>query len=373
MHLEYMRIAMELAQKGIGYVSPNPLVGAVIVKDGLIIGEGYHEVYGGPHAEINAFNNATDDVRESTMYVTLEPCSHYGKTPPCANAIVQKGISKVVIGMKDPNPIVSGRGIKILKDNGIEVVTGILEQEIKELNEIFIKYITTKLPFCILKTAMTLDGKIAAFTGDSKWITNEKSREYVHQLRHRMSAIMVGIGTVLADDPLLTTRLKNEKGSNPVRIIVDSNGRIPLDSQILSTALDVKTVIAVTEKADNHKIEAILKKGAEVLKVPVKDNKVDLRWLVKVLGEKGIDSLLIEGGSSLNFSALNEGIVDEIISFIAPKIIGGDTAKTPVGGSGKEYIRNAFMLENIKVSRFDDDIMIKAYIRKDEQEICSQD
>lgn len=359
MDQQYMRRAIELAQKGEGYTKPNPLVGAVIVKDNKIIGEGYHQFYGGPHAEINAFRNALEDVKGGKMYVTLEPCSHYGKTPPCALAIVESGIREVVIGMKDPNPLVAGRGIRIMEEAGIKVTCGVLEEEVKELNEIFIKYITTKLPLVIMKTAMTLDGKIAAHTGDSKWITNELSRQYVHKIRNKVSAIMVGIGTVLADDPMLTTRLEDKEGADPIRVIVDSSGRIPLEAKVLNIDSEAKTIIAVTEKASKEKIKMIEDKGAEVLIIPEKNNKVDLKYLMKKLGERDIDSILLEGGSTLNYSALNEGIVDKVISFIAPKIIGGEKAKTPVGGEGREYMKDAIALENIKVSRFGEDVVIE--------------
>lgn len=362
MNPEYMKRAIELSKKGIGYTNPNPLVGAVIVKDNKIIGEGYHEFYGGPHAEINAFKNAAEDVKGATLYVTLEPCSHYGKTPPCANAIVKKGISKVVIGMKDPNPLVAGKGISILRDNGIEVITGVLEEEVKKLNEIFIKYITTKMPFCILKTAMTLDGKIATKNGDSKWITNEKSRKYVHELRHRVAAVAVGIGTVLTDDPRLTSRLEDIEGVDPIRVIVDTKSKIPLDAKVLNLDSKAKTIIATTEKADKNKLKAIKAKGAEVIVTPLKDDKVDLVYLMKLLGEKGIDSVLLEGGSTLNYSALDQGIVDKVITFISPKIVGGSNAKTPVGGEGRKYIKDSFNLKNVKVKRFQEDIMIEAYL-----------
>lgn len=359
MDQQYMRRAIELAKKGEGYTKPNPLVGAVIVKDNKIIGEGYHQFYGGPHAEINAFRNALEDVKGGKMYVTLEPCSHYGKTPPCALAIVESGIKEVVIGMKDPNPLVAGRGIRILEEAGIKVTCEVLEEEVKELNEIFIKYITTKLPFVIMKTAMTLDGKIAAHTGDSKWITNELSRQYVHKIRNKVSAIMVGIGTVLTDDPMLTTRLEDKEGADPIRVIVDSYGRIPLEAKVLNIDSEAKTIIAVTEKASKEKIKKIESKGAEVLIIPEKNNKVDLKHLMKELGERDIDSILLEGGSTLNYSALNEGIVDKVISFVAPKIIGGGKAKTPVGGEGREYMKDAIALENIKVSRFGEDVVIQ--------------
>lgn len=366
MHMdeEYMKRALELAKKGEGYTSPNPLVGAVIVKDGRIIGEGYHERYGSNHAEVNAFLHATEDVYGATMYVSLEPCSHYGKTPPCANKIVEKGIKKVVIAHKDPNPAVSGRGIKILQENGIEVVTGILEEESKKLNEIFLKYITTKIPFCILKSAMTLDGKIATKTGDSKWVTNEESRKYVHQLRHKVSAIMVGIGTVLQDNPCLTTRLEDIQGKDSIRIILDTQGRIPLEANILNVKSSVRTIIATTTLAPVEKRNNLKELGADVLITPVKQDKVDLNSLMKTLGEKGVDSVLIEGGSEINFSAIEAGIVDKVNMFIAPKIIGGNTAKTPVGGAGFEFMKDAIKLNSINIKRFGNDIMLEGYIRK---------
>lgn len=361
-----MKRAIELSKKGKGYTSPNPLVGAVIVKNNKIIGEGFHQIYGGSHAEVNAFNNAIEDFKGATMYVTLEPCSHFGKTPPCANKIVEKGISKVIIGMKDPNPIVSGKGIEILQSNGIEVEVGVLEDEVRKINEIFIKNITKKIPFCIMKTAMTLDGKIASITGDSKWITNELSRTYVHQLRHQVSAIMVGIGTVLADNPMLTTRLEGMEGLDPIRVIVDTNGRIPLDSQVLNIKSNAKTIIATTENIDNKKVKAIEDKGGEVIITPIRDGKVDLENLMVKLGERKIDSVLLEGGSTLNYSALEQGIVDKVISFIAPKIIGGEIAKTPVGGKGRSMVKDAFSLQDIDIIRFNEDIMIQGYLRKEE-------
>lgn len=364
MHERYMKRAIELSKKGGGTVNPNPLVGAVIVKDGKIIGEGYHEKYGGPHAEINAFENAREGVKGATMYVTLEPCSHYGKTPPCVHAIVEKGISKVVIGMKDPNPLVAGKGIQILQEHGIEVTSGILEKEIRKLNEIFIHYITTNRPFGILKTAMTLDGKIATTLGDSKWISNEKSRKFVHEIRHQVSAIMVGIGTLLADDPFLTTRLENREGVDPLRIIIDSSCKIPLEAKVLHLQSKAKTLIATTKKAKIEKIRALEKLGARVVITPLKEGRVDLDFLMDYLGKRGIDSVLIEGGASLNFSALEEGIVNKIMSFIAPKIIGGKSANTPVGGRGKPYMKDAFLLENINLISFGEDSMIEAYIKK---------
>lgn len=365
MDIKYMQRALELAKKGIGYTHPNPLVGALIVKNKKIIGEGYHKVYGDSHAEINAFNNAAEDVTGATMYVTLEPCSHYGKTPPCAYAIVEKGIKKVVIAMKDPNPLVSGKGIEILKNNGIEVITGVLEKEAKKLNEIFIKYITTKHPFCILKTAMTLDGKIATNIGDSKWISNESSRKLVHKLRHQVSGIMVGIGTVLADDPFLTTRLKKINGINPTRIIVDTYGRIPLNANVLKDCEKAKTILATTKLSEAKKLKEIEKRGAKIIITPLKDRKVDLTFLMEALGKQKIDSILLEGGATLNYSALKENIVDKLISFIAPKMVGGINAKTPIGGEGISYMKDAILLKDMKVSTIEDDLMIEGYVRKE--------
>ncbi|TDT61352.1 bifunctional diaminohydroxyphosphoribosylaminopyrimidine deaminase/5-amino-6-(5-phosphoribosylamino)uracil reductase RibD [Fonticella tunisiensis] len=362
MHIEYMERALELAKKSEGFTKPNPLVGAVIVKNGRIIGEGYHQKYGENHAEINAFNSATENVSGAVMYVTLEPCSHYGKTPPCANAIVKKGIKKVVIGMMDPNPVVSGKGIEILKSNGIEVEVGVLEDKIKKLNEIFIKYITTQIPFCILKAAMTLDGKIASYSGDSKWISNELSRRYVHRLRHRVSGIMVGINTIINDDPLLTTRLDDTDGIDPIRIVVDSKGRIPLSAKVLHGNSKAKTIIAATEFIDKDKIKAIQETGAEIILTPPKDDKVDLCYLMKELGKRKIDSVLLEGGGTLNFAALREGIVDKVNFFIAPKILGGREAKTPVGGQGIGLVRDAIILKDMEIYRFGEDIMIEGYI-----------
>ncbi|MBZ9636472.1 bifunctional diaminohydroxyphosphoribosylaminopyrimidine deaminase/5-amino-6-(5-phosphoribosylamino)uracil reductase RibD [Clostridium sp. FP1] len=360
----YMNRALELSKRAVGFVNPNPLVGAVIVKDNKIIGEGYHEYFGGAHAEVNAFKNSKEDVEGATMYVTLEPCSHYGKTPPCADAIVRNKISKVVIGMIDPNPLVAGKGIEILRSSGIEVTTGIMEKEIMKTNEIFIKYISSKQPFCIMKTAMTIDGKIATSSGDSKWISNEKSRAYVHELRQRVSGIMVGIGTILMDDPELTTRRDGLLSLNPTRIVIDSKARIPLEAKVLQGDEKTKTIIVTTEFADKSKIEAIKQKGAEIIVTPSKNNLVDLKYLMIVLGEMGIDSILLEGGSTLNYSAIEECIVDKVITFISPKIFGGTSGKTPVGGKGVEHVEDSIVLCDAEVTRFDEDIMIEAYVVK---------
>lgn len=358
-----MKMALKVSLKGLGFVNPNPLVGAVIVKDGKVLGKGYHAYFGGPHAEINAIQNTKEKLKGATIYVTLEPCNHQGKTPPCTNRLIEEKFDRVVIGMKDPNTLVNGKGIEQLREAGIEVETGILENEIKAINEVYTKFITTQKPFCCLKTAMTLDGKISTFTGESKWISNEKSRNHVHKLRHRYSAILVGVNTVIKDNPMLTDRSENKIKSNPIRIIADSNGRTPLDSAVLNTG-EAKTIIALTNNANRNFIEAIIEKGAEVIICPENNKKVDIEFLIKELGKRGIDSILLEGGSTLNFSAIQAGVVDKVFSFISPKMFGGETANTPIGGAGFENITDAITLNIDNVHRFDDDLMITSYIIK---------
>ncbi|MGQ1911172.1 bifunctional diaminohydroxyphosphoribosylaminopyrimidine deaminase/5-amino-6-(5-phosphoribosylamino)uracil reductase RibD [Marinifilum sp. RC60d5] len=366
---EYMQMAFELAKKGVGKVNPNPLVGAVIVKNDKVIGEGFHEYYGGPHAEVNAFRSAKESVEGATMYVTLEPCSHYGKTPPCAEAIVKNRISRVVIGMLDPNPLVAGKGVKILEDHGIKVDYGYLCEELTDMNRVFLKYIQCKLPYVVMKTAMTLDGKIASRTGDSRWVSNEKSRAKVHELRNELSAIMVGVDTVIADDPMLTTRLESNKGRNPIRIVVDSNLRTPLDSKILNSSDEAKTIVAVTKSAKADRIKAVEVLGNKVLMFNSSDGRVHLADLMAKLGKEGIDGILLEGGATLNFSALEAEIVDEVVAFIASKIIGGAGAKSPVGGDGIELMKNAIQLNDIKIDQFDQDIMLTGRIKKNSENI----
>ena len=345
-------------------MNPNPLVGAVIVNDGKIIGKGYHESYGKAHAEINAFKDAeTELIEGSTMYVTLEPCSHYGKTPPCVDQIENR-IKRVVIGMVDPNPLVSGKGVKKLQEAGIDVTVGILEDKCKKLNEVFIKYITKKKPFVVLKTAMSLDGKISTTSGESKWITDKEARENVHILRNELTAIMIGIDTVIIDNPELTCRIPN--GRNPIRIVVDSNLRIPYDSKILQTAKKFKTIIATTEKARKEKIHKLKDLGIIVIETKSKNEKVDLKDLMHKLGNQNIDSILLEGGSTLNYSALESGIVDKILVYIAPKIIGGMKSKTPVGGSGISHLKDAFKVRELSTSIIGKDILLQGYIEGDE-------
>lgn len=356
----YMQLALELAQKGYGSVNPNPMVGAVIVKNGKIIGRGYHEKYGEPHAERNALANCTASPQGATIYITLEPCCHFGKTPPCTEAIIENGISKVVIGSGDPNPLVAGKGIKMLRQQGIEVIEGVLEKECGELNEVFYHYITTKTPYVVMKYAMTMDGKTATYSGKSKWITGEAARQKVHQDRHRYAAIMVGVGTVLADDPQLTCRMEN--GKNPVRIICDTHLRTPHHAGIIATAKDVPTIIA-TACTDQERQKPYTDKNCKIIAVSKKDGHVDLNELMIKLGEEKIDSILLEGGSILNWSALQNGIVNKVQAYIAPKLFGGLGAKTPVAGLGAENPDNAFFLTNTTITMLGDDILIESRVK----------
>lgn len=366
MDMDFMKRALEISSRGEGRVNPNPLVGAVIVKDGRIIGEGWHEYYGGPHAEVNAVRNATEDVRDSTIYVTLEPCSHYGKTPPCAELLKAKGFGRVVVSMTDPNPLVAGKGIEILREAGIRVDVGLLEMEARKLNEVFIKYILTRQPFVIMKSAMTLDGKTATSGGESKWITGKESREYVHRIRNKVSGIMVGIGTVLTDDPSLTAR--TEDGCDPVRIIVDSRLRIPITAKVLN--VPGRTIIATTEGYDRKRYEELEElDSVEVLVSGKSGSGVDLKHLMSHLGAKGIDSVLLEGGSELNWSMVNEGLVDKVMTFIAPKILGGCESKTPVGGEGFLGLDEALVLHDIEVTRFGDDTLIEGYVKRGDNDV----
>lgn len=361
---QYMRRAIELAKSGIGKVNPNPLVGAVIVKDGQIIGEGYHKRYGDLHAERNAFQNLKqkEAAKGAEMYVTLEPCCHQGKQPPCTEAIIKYGISKVYVGSDDPNELVAGKGIQILRDAGIEVVTEFLKEECDALNPVFFHYITTKTPYVVMKYAMTLDGKIATRIGHSRWVSGEESRARVQQTRNALRGIMVGIGTVLSDDPRLTCRL--EGGRNPIRIICDSKLRIPLSSNIVTTAKEVPTIFATIEPHAEYKRfwheqkTALEKEGAQVLVVKQKEERLDLQDLVVKLGERQIDGILLEGGSALNYSALQAGIVNRIEAYIAPKIFGGVGFYTPVGGEGVEFATEALSYRPVSVEQMGEDMLL---------------
>ncbi|MBQ9156962.1 MAG: bifunctional diaminohydroxyphosphoribosylaminopyrimidine deaminase/5-amino-6-(5-phosphoribosylamino)uracil reductase RibD [Eubacterium sp.] len=365
---KYMRRAIELAKKGSGRVNPNPLVGAVIVKDGQVLAEGYHECYGKLHAERNAIAHAREagvDIKGSTIYVTLEPCSHYGKQPPCALALIEEGIARVVVGSDDPNPLVSGRGYQMLRDQGVEVITHFLKEECDAINDVFFHYIQTKTPYVAMKYAMTMDGKIACHTGDSRWVTGEESRAYVQKLRNHYKGIMAGIGTVLADDPMLNCRI--EGGRDPVRIICDDHLRIPMESQLVSTAKKQLLIIACLPDADAEKEKALTDAGAVVLRIPAaqaaddcRDRKtLDLKILMKELGARSIDGILLEGGGTLNESAVRAGIVQRAYCFIAPKIFGGSLAKTPVEGQGVSLARDAWHFTRVGMESFGQDIMLE--------------
>ncbi len=372
---DYMRQALQLARKGEGKVSPNPMVGCVAVKDGAVIAAGCHEKYGGFHAERNALLNCKEDPEGAELYVTLEPCCHYGKTPPCTEIIIEKKIKKVYVGCLDSNPKVAGNGVRILREHGIAVETGILEQECRDLNEVFFHYMETKTPFLAMKYAMTLDGKIACESGDSKWVTGEDSRNYVQRLRNRYRGIMAGIGTVLADDPMLNCRM--EGGRNPVRIICDSRLRIPQGSQIVKTASEIETIVAWSpnrarawreqgiDKTLEEKKQALERSGVILLEVPPKENgELDLSHLLRQLGERGVDSILLEGGGTLNASALTENLVQRVYAFIAPKLVAGANAKSPIEGAGIPRMKDAVALEDVEVMRFGDDICMTGKVAK---------
>ena len=366
---KYMRRAIKLAKKGSGHVNPNPLVGAVIVRDGEIIGEGYHECYGQLHAERNAIANAkkrANSLEGSTIYVTLEPCCHYGKTPPCTEAIIEEKIARVVVGSDDPNPLVSGKGFQMLREKGIEVIPHFLKEECDAMNHVIFHYIRTGIPYVAMKYAMTMDGKIACYTGDSKWVTGEESRAHVQTLRNHYKGIMAGIGTVLADDPMLNCRI--EGGRDPIRIIADSHLRIPMDSQLVRTAGQQPLIVACLPDADEEKAAQLQEKGVEVLRIPgvttadiTEEQKevISLPVLMKELGARKIDGILLEGGGQLNESALQAGIVDRIYCYIAPKIFGGAQAKTPVEGQGLTRAADAWQFNRIGMQEFGQDILLE--------------
>lgn len=359
---DYMKLAIELAKKGEGAVSPNPMVGAVIVKDGRIIGQGYHERYGEKHAERNALASCTESAAGATIYVTLEPCCHYGKQPPCTQALIEAGIKRVVIGSRDPNPLVSGKGSMLLKENGIAVEEDFMKEECDSINPVFFHYITKNMPYVTMKYAMTMDGKIAAYTGDSRWVTGEEARKRVHRDRSRYMGIMVGSQTVIADDPMLTCRLPG--GRNPIRIICDTRLRTPVSSAIVESAKDVRTIIATGNGAAERYGE-YEKKGCEMITVDEKDGHIDLRKLMRKLADMKIDSILLEGGGTLNWAALEAGVVNKIQAYIAPKLVGGSKALSPVGGTGKEKMADAIRLKNSEIIRIGDDYMIESEVVND--------
>lgn len=360
---KYMRLAMQLAGNAIGRTSPNPLVGAVIVKDNRVVGCGWHRKAGTPHAEVHALNQAGELAQGADVYVTLEPCAHYGKTPPCSKALVEAKVKNVYGGLLDVNPKVAGKGFKILEDAGIHVEYGFLQDELRKQNEVFFKWIEHKKPFIVLKAAMTLDGKIATATGQSKWITNETSRAYGYKLRDIYDGIMVGINTVIEDNPMLTARV--DGGKNLIRIVVDSSLKIDINANVVQDK-SAKTIVATTDKADKDKILKLQAQDVDVIVVDKDENdKVDIEKLLDILGQQNICSILVEGGATLSGSFVAKKLVDKVYFFIAPKIIGGKEAKTPVAGTGILNLQEALTLKDIQIEKLEEDILIIGRVDKD--------
>ncbi|MDE6851495.1 MAG: bifunctional diaminohydroxyphosphoribosylaminopyrimidine deaminase/5-amino-6-(5-phosphoribosylamino)uracil reductase RibD [Lachnospiraceae bacterium] len=355
---EYMRHAIELAKRGTGRVNPNPLVGAVIVKDGRILAEGYHACYGDLHAERHAFSKLTEDAAGAEMYVTLEPCCHHGKQPPCTEAIIEHGISKVYVGSDDPNTLVAGKGIAALRSAGIAVETHVLQEECDALNPVFFHFIRTQTPYVVMKYAMTMDGKIACETGASQWVTGEKARMHVQETRNWLAAIMVGVQTVLQDNPKLTCRLP--EGSNPIRIVCDSHLRIPEDSDLVQTAKEIPLIVATLESSLNLPQADVLRdQGVDLLGTACLDGRIDLQDLMGQLGSRKIDSILLEGGGTLNESALRAGIVNRVQVYLAPKLFGGSGRYTPVRGEGVRDPGQAWMAEKPKIMTLGEDVLLE--------------
>lgn len=363
---DVMRIALDLARKGQGFTSPNPMVGAIVVNGGRIVGRGFHRAAGQAHAEVNAIEDAGQQAAGGTLYVTLEPCNHHGRTPPCTERILSAGLKHVVVAMDDPNPDVAGGGIAYLEKHGVAVTRGVCEQEARQLNEAFVKYVTTKRPFALVKCAATLDGRIATRTGDARWVSGEASRAYVHRLRHAYDAIMVGMGTVAADDPQLTTRLEGMAGKDPVRIVLDSHLRISEKARVLQPGSDADTLVVAGERSDDpgfkEKVAKIEAAGAKVLLAPLKDERIDLDRLMGQLGAMEITSLLIEGGGRVIASAFTAGIVDKINFFYAPKILGGDDGVPICRGTGPARMDECLNVRDVTVRRFGNDVMVEGYI-----------
>jgi diaminohydroxyphosphoribosylaminopyrimidine deaminase/5-amino-6-(5-phosphoribosylamino)uracil reductase len=359
---QYMQTALALAAQGAGYVSPNPMVGAVVVRDGQVVGQGYHQKVGGAHAEINALNAAGESARGATLYVTLEPCNHYGRTPPCTQKIVTAGVSRVVVAMKDPNPHVGGGGCEFLSQQGIEVLTGVCEAEAQKLNESFVKYTQTNRPFVVLKVAATLDGRIATRTGDARWVTGEKARAHVHGLRRAMDGILVGIGTVLADDPQLTARVAGHPAVDPVRFVLDTRLRIPVSARMLSQSSSAPTYLVCGPQAPAQARQKLIRDGVHVLETPLDQGRIDLPALMTRLGEMQITSLLIEGGSRVAAAALAAGVVDKVVWFYAPKILGGDDGVPICTGAGPALMKDAFKVRRMSVLQIGEDILAEGYL-----------
>jgi diaminohydroxyphosphoribosylaminopyrimidine deaminase/5-amino-6-(5-phosphoribosylamino)uracil reductase len=360
--MDYMQQALSLAKLALGQVSPNPAVGAIIVRDGEVVGQGYTQPPGSWHAEVMALKQAGGKARGGVMYVTLEPCNHYGRTPPCTKAIIENGISEVHIAMLDPNPLVSGNGEDELERENIKTYLGEHEEEARKINEAYIKFIKTGMPFVTAKFAVSLDGKIATRSGDSEWISGSESRKYVHYLRYTTDAIMTGANTVIADNPRLTCRyggVGGEVKKHPLRVIVDGRGRTPPESQIFTESGNV--LVAIGSSVEAPKKEALVTTGAELLELPETDGTLDLELLLKILGERNITSVLVEGGGILLGSLFDRKLIDKVVAFIAPIIIGGEKAKTAVAGLGIDKMADAIKLESLSTDNFGDDLMVSGY------------
>lgn len=354
-----MRKALSLAKSAEGRTTPDPMVGAVLVKNGKVISTGYHGEVATPHAEGWAIQKAGEKAKGATLYLNLEPCNHYGNNPPCTDAIIKSGVKKVVAAMKDPNPLVNGKGFAKIRRHGVKVEIGLREEEARKLNEVFVKYITTKMPFVVMKTAMTLDGKIATRTGASRWVAGPEALRFAHHLRNIYDAILVGVGNVLIDDPKLTVRLV-KKIKNPIRIVMDAYARTPLNAQVLNIR-EARIIIVVGPKAPKERVVALEKKGAEIIVLPAPKGLIDLKSLLKELGEMGVTSLLVEGGGEVNASFLDAGLVDKAHFIIAPKIFGGRTAKTPVEGEGIAFPSQAKQLKLVHTEKVGEDLLVSGY------------
>jgi diaminohydroxyphosphoribosylaminopyrimidine deaminase/5-amino-6-(5-phosphoribosylamino)uracil reductase len=363
---KYMKMALDLAVKGCGNTTPNPVVGAVVVKEGRVVGKGYHKAAGTAHAEVHAINDAGKRAKQATLYVTLEPCNHTGRTPPCTQKILEAEISRVVVAMKDPNPHVRGDGVGYLEANGVSVTSGVMQSEAEKINEVFVKYIQTRQPFVILKCAATLDGQLATRTGDSKWVTGKKARQYVHELRHAVDAIMVGIETVRKDDPSLTTRLENGTGKDPVRVILDTQLSIPEQAKILQLDSQAVTIVVTGDLSSEpdrlRKKDRLEEQGARVLQAPLKENRIDLEKLMKLLGGMQITSILIEGGGRVAASSFSAGIVDKIMFFYAPKILGGNDGIPICSGPGPDLMKDSMPIRDVNLERLGEDILVEGYV-----------
>ncbi len=362
---EFMRKAITLARRGLGTTSPNPMVGAVVVKGGKIVGEGYHQKAGEAHAEVIALEKAGPRARGGLLVLNLEPCCHTGKTPPCVNAIIKAGLRKVVVAMQDPNPLVNGKGIELLRKAGIDVKVGLLEHEARILNETFVTYVENKRPFFLVKGAVSLDGKIATRIGESKWISNEESREYVQQLRSVMDGIMVGINTVILDNPLLLPKVSKPK-RYPVRIVLDSKLRIPPGCELVKTADKFRTIVFTLADSRQDKESRLKSLGVEVVRVASEENgRVSLSAVCKELRQREITSVLVEGGGELNSSFISEKLADKIVIFYAPKLIGGKNAPSLIGGKGIDFMRDACRIDISSVKKMKDDICVEGYVHRD--------